>query len=143
MPPSRSPRRSSCPRARGSLRRGATPPPPPPRFEPRAGGRGSRQLDAAALEQLILGKPFDEALTILRPYGDPAIALTPDWFGTIPQLDWRVPGDGGPPAGGGADRAAPRPPRRAARRAPDPPPRRRAHRAAAPGPLRRAAEHRP
>jgi len=69
-----------------------------PRFELTADGRGYRQLDAAALEQLILGKPFDEALTILRPYGDPAITLTPDWFGTIPQLDWRVTVDVALPA---------------------------------------------
>ena len=69
-----------------------------PRFELTADGRGYRQLDAAALEQLILGKPFDEALTILRPYGDPVIALTPDWFGTIPQLDWRVTVDVALPA---------------------------------------------
>jgi len=61
-----------------------------PRFELTATGRGYRQLDAAALEQAVLGKPLDEARIILQPYGDPAITLTPDWFGTIPRLDWRV-----------------------------------------------------
>ena len=69
-----------------------------PRFELTADGRGYRQLDAAALEQAVLGKPLDEARTILEPYGEPAITLAPDWFGTIPQLDWRVTVDVALPA---------------------------------------------
>jgi hypothetical protein len=73
--------------------------PAKPTFEITANGQGYRQLDAAALEALVLGKPVDEALAILRPYGDPVITLNPDWFGTIPQLDWRVTVEVAPPAG--------------------------------------------
>jgi hypothetical protein len=73
--------------------------PAKPRFELTANGEGYRQLDPAALEALVLGKPLDEARAILRPYGDAVVALNPDWFGTIPQLDWRVTVEVAPPAG--------------------------------------------
>jgi hypothetical protein len=73
--------------------------PAKPVFEITANGQGYRQLDAAALEALVLGKPVDEALAILRPYGNPVVALNPDWFGTIPQLDWRVTVEVAPPGG--------------------------------------------
>jgi hypothetical protein len=73
--------------------------PAKPVFEVTANGQGYRQLDPAALEALVLGKPVDEARAILRPYGDPVVALSPDWFGTIPQLDWRVTVEVAPPAG--------------------------------------------
>jgi hypothetical protein len=73
--------------------------PAKPMFEITANGQGYRQLDAAALEALVLGKSVDEARAILRPYGDPVVALNPDWFGTIPQLDWRVSVEVVPPAG--------------------------------------------
>lgn len=61
-----------------------------PRYEITASGRGYRELDAAALEAQILGKPVEEARTILGPYGGVAITLDPDWFGLVPSFDWRV-----------------------------------------------------
>lgn len=64
--------------------------PAKPRYEITASGRGYREIDAAALEAQILGKPVEEARTILGPYGGVAITLDPDWFGLVPSLDWRV-----------------------------------------------------
>jgi hypothetical protein len=61
-----------------------------PRFEITATGRAYRNLDAAALEQLILGRPLAEARAALVPYGDAVVTLSPDWFGVVPRLDWRV-----------------------------------------------------
>jgi hypothetical protein len=61
-----------------------------PRYELTASGRAYRDLDAAALERLILGRPIDEARAALQPYGQATVTLTPDWFGVVPQLDWRV-----------------------------------------------------
>lgn len=64
--------------------------PAKPRYEITASGRGYREIDAAALEAQILGKPVEEARTILGPYGGVAITLDPDWFGLVPSFDWRV-----------------------------------------------------
>ena len=61
-----------------------------PRYELTATGRAYRDLDPAALERLILGRPIDEARAALQPYGQATLTLTPDWFGVVPQLDWRV-----------------------------------------------------
>jgi hypothetical protein len=47
-------------------------------------------LDPAALEAEILGKPLEEADTILSAYGDVDLQVWPDWVGTIPTIDSRV-----------------------------------------------------
>jgi hypothetical protein len=46
--------------------------------------------DAAELKRLILGKPFDEARSILAPFGDVELTLWPDWVTSVPTLDARV-----------------------------------------------------
>ena len=46
--------------------------------------------DAAELKRLILGKPFDEARSILAPFGDVELKLWPDWVTSVPTLDARV-----------------------------------------------------
>ncbi len=49
-----------------------------------------RPLDAAALEQSVLGMPIDQAKKTLAPYGDVVIVQWPDWVTSIPSLDQRV-----------------------------------------------------
>ena len=46
--------------------------------------------DAAELKRLILGKPFDEARSILAPFGEVELKLWPDWVTSVPTLDARV-----------------------------------------------------
>ena len=59
-------------------------------FEVTAQGSGYRRIDAAALKAAIVGRPLGEALGILAGYGEARVELTPDWFGRIPSLDFRV-----------------------------------------------------
>jgi hypothetical protein len=49
-----------------------------------------RPLDAAALEQSVLGLPFDEAEKVLEPYGEVVIVPWPDWVTSVPSLEQRV-----------------------------------------------------
>jgi hypothetical protein len=77
----------------------ATEDPALPRYELTATGRAYRDLDPAVLKRLILGRPFDEARAALQPYGQATLTLTPDWFGVVPQLDWRVTVEVTVPAG--------------------------------------------
>jgi Baseplate J-like protein len=53
--------------------------------------------DAAELKRLILGKPFDEARSILAPFGDVELTLWPDWVTSVPTLDARVDVEVQPP----------------------------------------------
>jgi hypothetical protein len=53
--------------------------------------------DAADLKRLILGKPFDEARSILAPFGDVELRLWPDWVTSVPTLDARVDVEVQPP----------------------------------------------
>ena len=53
--------------------------------------------DAAELKRLILGKPFDEARSILAPFGDVDLKLWPDWVTSVPTLDARVDVEVQPP----------------------------------------------
>jgi hypothetical protein len=53
--------------------------------------------DAAELKRLILGKPFEEARSILAPFGDVKLELWPDWVTSVPTLDARVDVDVQPP----------------------------------------------
>jgi hypothetical protein len=46
--------------------------------------------DAAELKRLILGKPFDEARSILARFGEVELKLWPDWVTSVPTLDARV-----------------------------------------------------
>ena len=46
--------------------------------------------DAAELKRLILGKPLDEARSILAPFGVVELKLWPDWVTSVPTLDARV-----------------------------------------------------
>jgi hypothetical protein len=48
------------------------------------------QLDTAAIESEIRGKPLAEAQTILQRYGTPELSVWPDWVGAIPTIDARV-----------------------------------------------------
>jgi len=52
--------------------------------------RQVRELDPAAIEAEILGRPVAEARTVLESYGDVDLVVWPDWVGTIPTLDSRV-----------------------------------------------------
>jgi hypothetical protein len=63
-----------------------------------ARGQGYRDVDAATIKRLVLGKPVDEARAMLGSYGDATVTLRPDWFGTIPQFEWRVQVDVSLPA---------------------------------------------
>jgi hypothetical protein len=47
-------------------------------------------LDAAALRKLVLGKPLDDARTILAPYGEVELTAWPDWVGSVPTFEGRV-----------------------------------------------------
>ena len=47
-------------------------------------------LDADELKAMVLGKPIDEARTILAPYGQVAIEVSPDWTGSVPGFESRV-----------------------------------------------------
>jgi hypothetical protein len=49
-----------------------------------------RPLDAAALEQSILGLPIERAREVLAPYGDVSIEPWPNWVTSIPSLEQRV-----------------------------------------------------
>jgi hypothetical protein len=69
-----------------------------PRYEVSATGQGYRDVDAATIKRLVLGKPVDEARAMLGSYGDATVTLRPDWFGTIPQFEWRVQVDVSLPA---------------------------------------------
>ena len=53
--------------------------------------------DAAELKRLILGKTFDEARSILAPFGDVDLKLWPDWVTSVPTLDARVDVEVQPP----------------------------------------------
>jgi hypothetical protein len=53
--------------------------------------------DAAELKRLILGKPFDEARSILAPFGNVELKLWPDWVTSVPTLDARVDVEVQPP----------------------------------------------
>jgi hypothetical protein len=46
--------------------------------------------DEAELKRLILGKPADEARSILAPFGDVELKLWPDWVTSVPTIDGRV-----------------------------------------------------
>ena len=52
--------------------------------------RQLRPVDAAALEQAVLGLPEAEARARLAPYGDVSIELWPGWVHAVPSLDQRV-----------------------------------------------------
>jgi hypothetical protein len=47
-------------------------------------------LDADELRELVLGKPLDEARTLLDPYGQVELTAWPDWVGSVPTLPDRV-----------------------------------------------------
>jgi hypothetical protein len=59
-------------------------------FPVQAVGEQWRPVDAAALVELVRGKPAAEAKSLLVPYGDVAITLWPDFVDTIPTMDGRV-----------------------------------------------------
>jgi len=46
--------------------------------------------DPAALEALILGRPLDEARSLLEAYGDVELTLWPEWATNVPTIDARV-----------------------------------------------------
>jgi hypothetical protein len=48
------------------------------------------QLDPAAIEAEIMGKPLAQAREILNKYGDSQLTVWPDWVGTVPTVDSRV-----------------------------------------------------
>jgi hypothetical protein len=52
--------------------------------------RQALQLDTAAIEGEIRGKPLAEAERILQRYGTPQVSVWPEWVGSIPTLDARV-----------------------------------------------------
>lgn len=52
--------------------------------------RQVRELDPAAIEAEILGRPLAEARALLETYGDVDLVVWPDWVGTIPTIDSRV-----------------------------------------------------
>lgn len=52
--------------------------------------RQVRELDPAAIEAEILGRPLADARAILERYGDVDLVVWPDWVGTIPTIDSRV-----------------------------------------------------
>ena len=52
--------------------------------------RQVRQLDPAAIEAEIMGKPLDQAREILNTYGDAQLTVWPDWVGTVPTIESRV-----------------------------------------------------
>lgn len=52
--------------------------------------RQVRDLDPAAIEAEILGRPLADARAILESYGDVDLIVWPDWVGTIPTIDSRV-----------------------------------------------------
>jgi hypothetical protein len=58
-----------------------------------------RPLDAAALEQSILGLPIERAREVLAPYGEVSIEPWPNWVTSIPSLEQRVILSIGEPAG--------------------------------------------
>jgi hypothetical protein len=70
-----------------------------PRFEATVSGSGYRDIDATAIKRIVMGKPLAEARAALSTYGDATVTLSPAWFGTIPQLDWRVSVEVRPPPG--------------------------------------------
>ncbi len=47
-------------------------------------------LDPAALKTQVMGRPLEEARTILEAYGTVQLSAWPDWVSTIPTLDGRV-----------------------------------------------------
>jgi len=49
-----------------------------------------RLPDEAELRRLILGKPADEARSLLAPYGDVDLSLWPDWVTNVPTIDARI-----------------------------------------------------
>ena len=49
-----------------------------------------RPLDAAALEQSVLGLPLEQAREVLQPYGEVRIEPWPNWVTSIPSLEQRV-----------------------------------------------------
>jgi hypothetical protein len=68
-------------------------------FPASATARQVRQLDPAALEEMVLGLSKEEAEAQLEPYGDVEISLWPDWATAVPTYAFRVDvsvGDAGP-----------------------------------------------
>ena len=59
-------------------------------FPVAATARQIATLDPAAIEAQILGKPVDEARSILEAYGPVELTVWPDWVATIPTIDSRV-----------------------------------------------------
>jgi hypothetical protein len=55
-----------------------------------AQARQVRIPDAAELEALILGKPLEEARSLLAQYGEVELTLWPDWVTSVPTIDGRV-----------------------------------------------------
>jgi hypothetical protein len=47
-------------------------------------------LDPDSLEAMVLGKPVEEAQTILEPFGTVELSVSPDWTGSVPGFDSRV-----------------------------------------------------
>ena len=47
-------------------------------------------LDAADLKTQVMGRPLDEARSVLEAYGTVQLSVWPDWVSTIPTLDGRV-----------------------------------------------------
>jgi hypothetical protein len=47
-------------------------------------------LDADALKAMVVGRPLDEARSILEAYGKVQLEAWPDWVSTVPTLDGRV-----------------------------------------------------
>lgn len=68
----------------------AAPEPSQVAFTVTARGSGYREVDAAAVRAAVLGRPLDEARSVLAGFGEVSVELTPDWFGRIPPLDFRV-----------------------------------------------------
>ncbi len=69
------------------------------------------QLDPAAIEAEIMGKPLAEAREILNAYGDAQLTVWPDWVGTVPTIESRVeietPGSTGDETPSGQPEASP------------------------------------
>ncbi|HEV8402791.1 MAG TPA: baseplate J/gp47 family protein [Candidatus Limnocylindrales bacterium] len=59
-------------------------------FPVHATAKQTADLDPAALEKMVLGKPIPEAKAILAPFGDVDISVSPDWTGSVPSFESRV-----------------------------------------------------
>ncbi len=59
-------------------------------FPASASARQTAVLDPNELKRQVMGKPLDEARSILGAYGDVTLSAWPDWVSTVPTLDGRV-----------------------------------------------------